>query len=324
MKRNIAVLMGGFSSEKDISIKSGNVIYNNIDRESYIPHKIIISKEKWVYVDDNNIEFKVSKEDFSIEVDKIKINFDVAFIVIHGSPGEDGLLQSYFELLGVPFTGCDSYTSSITFNKRDCISVLQKHDIPSANSIHLNIGDTINENEIIEEVGIPCFVKANKSGSSFGVYKVHDRKDLISSINNSFKIDNEVLIESFLDGIEVSVGVINYKNEIKVLGITQLITENDFFDYSAKYEGTSTEITPANISELQKNNVTKIAKKIYKKLGLKGFSRSEFIFIGDTPYFIEINSIPGMTNESIFPKQAKNYGISLKNLCTEVIEQAMK
>ena len=324
MKRNIAVLMGGFSSEKDISIKSGNVIYNNIDRESYIPHKIIISKEKWVYVDDNNIEFKVSKEDFSIEVDKIKINFDVAFIVIHGSPGEDGLLQSYFELLGVPFTGCDSYTSSITFNKRDCISVLQKHDIPSANSIHLNIGDTINENEIIEEVGIPCFVKANKSGSSFGVYKVHDRKDLISSINNSFKIDNEVLIESFLDGIEVSVGVINYKNEIKVLGITQLITENDFFDYSAKYEGKSTEITPANISELQKNNVTKVAKKIYKKLGLKGFSRSEFIFIGDTPYFIEINSIPGMTNESIFPKQAKNYGISLKNLCTEVIEQAMK
>ena len=323
MKRNIAVLMGGFSSEKDISIKSGNVIYDNIDRESYIAYKIIISKEKWVYVDDNDVEFKVSKDDFSIEVDKIKINFDVAFIVIHGSPGEDGLLQSYFELLGVPFTGCDSYTSSITFNKRDCISILQKHDIQSAKSIHLNIGDAINENEIIAELGIPCFVKANKSGSSFGVYKVHDRKDLISSINNSFKIDNEVLIESFLDGIEVSVGVMNYKNEIKVLGITQLITDNDFFDYSAKYEGKSTEITPANISELQKNNVTKIAIKIYKKLGLKGFSRSEFIFIGDTPYFIEINSIPGMTNDSILPKQAENSGISLKDICSEVIEQAI-
>ena len=323
MKRNIAVLMGGFSSEKDISIKSGNVIYDNIDRESYIAYKIIISKEKWVYVDDNNVEFKVSKDDFSIEVDKIKINFDVAFIVIHGSPGEDGLLQSYFELLGVPFTGCDSYTSSITFNKRDCISILQKHDIQSAKSIHLNIGDAINENEIIAELGIPCFVKANKSGSSFGVYKVHDRKDLISSINNSFKIDNEVLIESFLDGIEVSVGVMNYKNEIKILGITQLITDNDFFDYSAKYEGKSTEITPANISELQKSNVTKIAKKIYKKLGIKGFSRSEFIFIGDTPFFIEINSIPGMTNDSILPKQAENSGISLKDICSEVIEQAI-
>ena len=323
MKRNIAVLMGGFSSEKDISIKSGNVIYDNIDRESYIAYKIIISKEKWVYVDDNNVEFKVSKDDFSIEVDKIKINFDVAFIVIHGSPGEDGLLQSYFELLGVPFTGCDSYTSSITFNKRDCISILQKHDIQSAKSIHLNIGDAINENEIIAELGIPCFVKANKSGSSFGVYKVHDRKDLISSINNSFKIDNEVLIESFLDGIEVSVGVMNYKNEIKVLGITQLITDNDFFDYSAKYEGKSKEITPANISELQKSNVTTIAKKIYKKLGLKGFSRSEFIFIGDTPFFIEINSIPGMTNDSILPKQAENSGISLKDICSEVIEQAI-
>ena len=323
MKRNIAVLMGGFSSEKDISIKSGNIIYDNIDRESYIAYKIIISKEKWVYVDDNNVEFKVSKDDFSIEVDKIKINFDVAFIVIHGSPGEDGLLQSYFELLGVPFTGCDSYTSSITFNKRDCISILQKHDIQSAKSIHLNIGDAINENEIIAELGIPCFVKANKSGSSFGVYKVHDRKDLISSINNSFKIDNEVLIESFLDGIEVSVGVMNYKNEIKVLGITQLITDNDFFDYSAKYEGKSTEITPANISELQKSNVTTIAKKIYKKLGIKGFSRSEFIFIGDTPFFIEINSIPGMTNDSILPKQAENSGISLKDICSEVIEQAI-
>jgi|TARA_B110000503_G_scaffold61247_1_gene97211 D-alanine-D-alanine ligase len=323
MKRNIAVLMGGFSPERDISIKSGAVIYNNIDKESYNPYKIIISKEKWIYIDDNNNEFKVSKDDFSIKVDKVKINFDVAFIVIHGSPGEDGLLQSYFELIGIPYTGCDSYTSSITFNKRDCISILQKYDIPSANSIHLNIGDTIIENEIIEKVGIPCFVKANKSGSSFGVYKVNDRKDLINSINNSFKIDNEVLIESFLDGIEVSVGVMNYKNEIKVLGITQLITENDFFDYSAKYEGKSTEITPANISELQKNNVTKIAKKIYKKLGLKGFSRSEFIFIGDTPYFLEINSIPGMTNESILPKQAENSGISLKDICSEVIEEAI-
>ena len=315
--------MGGFSPERDISIKSGAVIYNNIDKESYNPYKIIISKEKWIYIDDNNNEFKVSKDDFSIKVDKVKINFDVAFIVIHGSPGEDGLLQSYFELIGIPYTGCDSYTSSITFNKRDCISILQKYDIPSANSIHLNIGDTIIENEIIEKVGIPCFVKANKSGSSFGVYKVNDRKDLINSINNSFKIDNEVLIESFLDGIEVSVGVMNYKNEIKVLGITQLITENDFFDYSAKYEGKSTEITPANISELQKNNVTKIAKKIYKKLGLKGFSRSEFIFIGDTPYFLEINSIPGMTNESILPKQAENSGISLKDICSEIIEEAI-
>ena len=323
MKRNIAVLMGGFSPERDISIKSGAVIYNNIDKESYNPYKIIISKEKWIYIDDNNNEFKVSKDDFSIKVDKVKINFDVAFIVIHCSPGEDGLLQSYFELICIPYTGCDSYTSSITFNKRDCISILQKYDIPSANSIHLNIGDTIIENEIIEKVGIPCFVKANKSGSSFGVYKVNDRKDLINSINNSFKIDNEVLIESFLDGIEVSVGVMNYKNEIKVLGITQLITENDFFDYSAKYEGKSTEITPANISELQKNNVTKIAKKIYKKLGLKGFSRSEFIFIGDTPYFLEINSIPGMTNESILPKQAENSGISLKDICSEIIEEAI-
>lgn len=324
MKRNIAVLMGGFSSEKEISIKSGMVIYNHIDRDLYNPYKIIISKEKWIYIDDNDNEHNISKNDFSVNINNNKIKFDIAFIIIHGSPGEDGLIQSYLELIGIPYTGCDPYSSAITFNKRNCISFLQKYDIPAAKSIHLNLGDEIDENQIIKKIGIPCFVKANKSGSSLGVYKVNHKKNLISSIENSFKIDNEVLIESFLNGIEVSVGVMNYKNEIIVLGITQLITENDFFDYEAKYQGKSKEITPANISEIQKNNVTEMAIKIYKKLGLKGFSRSEFIFVGDIPYFLELNSIPGMTNESIFPKQAEVNGISLKDLCNEVIAQAVK
>jgi len=167
-------------------------------------------------------------------------------------------------------------------------------------------------------------VKANKSGSSFGVYKAYNKEELIKSIVNSFKIDNEILIESFLDGIEVSVGVMNYKNNIEVFGITELVTDNDFFDYEAKYNGESKEITPANISEVQKNNVIEISKKIYRKLGMKGFSRSEFIFVGNTPYFLEINSIPGITKESIFPKQAKKYGISLKELFGELISQSIE
>ena len=323
MKKNVAVVMGGYSSEYEISMKSGQVVYDNLEDEIYNRYKIVIGKDKWIYIDENDKEFDVSKNDFSIKTENKRIKFDVAFIVVHGSPGEDGLLQSYFDKISIPYTGCDSYTSAITFNKRDCISVLKKYNIPSAKSIHLNINDDINEEKIIKNIGIPCFVKANKSGSSFGVYKVNDKKDLLSSIEDSFKIDNEILIESFLDGVEVSVGVMNYKNNIEVFGITQLITENDFFDYEAKYGGKSKEITPANISEVQKKNVTEISKKIYKKLGIKGFSRSEFIFVGDIPYFLELNSIPGLTKESIFPKQAQKKGIKLKELFGDLIKQAL-
>ena len=324
MKKNVAVLMGGYSSEYEISMKSGQVVYNNLDKDLYNAFRIVVTKDKWFYLDNNNKEFNISKNDFSLTIENKKIKFDVAFIVIHGSPGEDGILQSYFESIGIPYTGCDSDTSAITFNKRDCISFLKKYSIPTANSIHLNYGDKIDEEKIIKEIGIPCFVKANKSGSSFGVYKVNRKSDLLPSINNSFKIDKEILIESFLDGTEVSVGVMNYKKEIKVFGITELITENDFFDYEAKYEGKSKEITPANISKIQQNNVTKIAKKIYQKLGIKGLSRSEFIFVDNTPYFLELNSIPGLTKESIFPKQVKINGISLQELFTDIIQQAIE
>lgn len=324
MKKNVAVLMGGYSSEYEISMKSGQVVSNNLDRGLYKVYRIVITKDKWFYLDNKNKEFNISRNDFSLTIENKKIKFDVAFIVIHGSPGEDGILQSYFESIGIPYTGCDSDTSAITFNKRDCISFLKKYSIPTANSIHLNYGDKIDEEKIIKEIGIPCFVKANKSGSSFGVYKVNRKSDLLPSINNSFKIDKEILIESFLDGTEVSVGVMNYKKEIKVFGITELITENDFFDYEAKYEGKSKEITPANISKIQQNNVTKIAKKIYQKLGIKGLSRSEFIFVDNTPYFLELNSIPGLTKESIFPKQVKINGISLQELFTDIIQQAIE
>ena len=324
MKKNVAVLMGGYSSEYEISMKSGEVVYNNLDSNLYNPFKIVITKDKWFYLDNKNREFNVSKNDFSLIIENKKIKFDVAFIVIHGSPGEDGVLQSYFESIRMPYTGCDPKTSAITFNKRDCISILKKLKIPTANSIYLNYGENIDEEKIIKEIGIPCFVKANKSGSSYGVYKVNKKNELLPSINNSFKIDTEILIESFLDGTEVSVGVMNYKKNIKVFGITELITENDFFDYEAKYKGKSNEITPANISNVQKNNVTRLAKKIYKKLGIKGLSRSEFIFVGDTPYFLELNSIPGLTNESIFPKQVKINGISLRELFTDIIKQAIE
>lgn len=322
MKKNVAVLMGGFSSEKEISLKSGEVIYENINRLKYQPYKIIVKKENWIYLNDKNEKSNVNLEDFSIISNNTKIKLEIAFIIIHGSPGENGLIQSYFELKNIPYTGCDPYTSALTFNKRDCLSVLEKYNIPTANSFHINKNENFKIESIIQKVGLPCFVKANRSGSSFGVFKVYEENELKKSINKALDYDDEVLIESFLDGIEVSVGVMNYQNKVKVFGITEIITENDFFDYDAKYNGNSKEITPANISEKQKQIVTNLSIKIYKKLGMKGFTRSEFIIIHDIAYFLEINSIPGMTNESIFPKQAQTSGISITQLCDEIINQA--
>ena len=321
MKKNVAILSGGFSREFDVSIKSGDVVFQNIDRNKYTPFKIVIQKDSWLYHSSDGEKIAVNKEDFSIEIGKNRINFDVIIIMIHGSPGEDGILQSYFDLLGIPYTGCNSYTSALTFNKRDCISVLKKYNIPTAKSVHVNCSDIIEPTQIIDELGLPCFVKANKSGSSFGVYKVHSVSELSSAVKKAFEFDNEILIESFLEGTEVSVGVMKYKNETVVFGITELISENDFFDYDAKYHGQSQEITPANISAVQRKNVSEIAVKIYNKLGIKGISRSEFIFVDQIPHFLELNSIPGMTNESIFPKQAKNIGISVKEIIDELIEQ---
>ena len=323
MIKNVAVLMGGFSSEKDISIKSGEVIFNNIDRSKYNPFKVIVEKNRWYYKDKNQDSHNVCLDDFSITLDEGKINFDLAFIIIHGSPGEDGLIQSYLELKEIPYTGSNSYVSSLTFNKRDCISILSKYNIPSAKSIQLNFGESFSIENIISELGLPCFVKANRSGSSFGVFKVNKKEDLNDFIDKAFDFDNEILIESYLNGTEVSVGVMNYKDEIKVFGVTELITENDFFDYDAKYNGKSKEITPANISVKQQKLVSELSVKIYKKLGMRGFTRSEFIIVENEAYFLEINSIPGMTNKSIFPKQAKIHGISIKDLCNEMLSQAL-
>jgi len=323
MKKNVAILMSGFSSEKEISLQSGEVIYQNINRSKYTPFKIIVNKENWVYLNSENEESNVNLEDFSIISNNSKIKLEIAFIIIHGSPGENGLIQSFFELKNIPYTGCDPYTSALTFNKRDCLSVLEKHNIPTANSFHINKNEKFKVEDIIQKVGLPCFVKANRSGSSFGVYKIYEENKLVDAINKALEYDDEVLIESFLDGIEVSVGVMNYQKNIKVLGITELITENDFFDYDAKYNGNSKEITPANISEKQKQIVTDLSIKIYKKLAMKGFTRSEFIIINDMAYFLEINSVPGMTNESIFPKQAQISGVSITQICDEIIHQAI-
>jgi len=321
--KNVAIIMGGYSSEYQISLTSGGVVYQYLDKTKYNTFKIHIFKEKWVYVNESNEEFPINKNDFSIEVKGEKINFDVVFNAIHGTPGEDGLMQAYFELLGIPQTSCDYYQSALTFNKRDLLSVLKPYGIKTASSFYLNLGDKIDADKIIETVGLPCFVKPNKSGSSFGISKVKSNDELLPAIENAYKEDNEIIIESFLDGVEVSVGVINYRGKITVLPITEIVSENDFFDYEAKYLGKSQEITPARISEELKLKVETVSKRAYEVLKMKGFSRSEFIIVNNEPYMLEMNTIPGMTTESILPQQAKAAGISLTELFDNAIELAL-
>ncbi len=324
MKKKIAIIMGGYSSEYKISLKSGNVVHKYLDTEKYESYRIHILKDKWAYVDDSGNEYPINRGNFSVALKSETLKFDCVFNSIHGTPGEDGLMQAYFSLLGIPQTSCDYYQAALTFNKRDLLSVLKPYGIKSAASYYLNLGDEINSDEIIKKVGLPCFVKANKAGSSFGISKVYEKDKLIAAIENAYNEDDEIIIEAFLDGTEVSVGVIKYKGETKVLPITEIITENDFFDYEAKYQGKSKEITPARITEVQEKTVTEIAKRAYDILKMTGYSRSEFIFVGEEPYMLEMNSTPGLTEQSILPQQAGVAGISLAQLFESAIEEALK
>lgn len=324
MKKNIAIIMGGYSSEFKISLKSGGVVYDYLDKGKFNLFRIHISEDEWVYVNNEGKKSAVNKDDFSITTENGKQTFDCVFNAIHGTPGEDGLLQAYFELLGIPQTSCDYYQAALTFNKRDLLSVLKPYGIKSAPSYYLNKGDIIDENAILEKVGLPCFVKANKAGSSFGISKVYEKSKLKTAIEKAYLEDDEIIIETFLNGTEVSVGVITYKGQTKVLPVTEIVTENDFFDYEAKYEGKSEEITPARISESQEKKVAELAKKVYEVLKMKGYSRSEFIFVDEKPFMLEMNTTPGLTTESILPKQAKAAGISLSELFGSAIEEALK
>jgi len=314
--------MGGNSTEASISIKSGTVVYQNLDKNKYIAYCVKITGDVWEVVT-NTQNYPIDKSDFSFQFKEFKITFDCVFNAIHGSPGEDGLLCAYFDLLGIKHTSAPFYQMALTFNKKDCLSVLKNYGIKMADSYFYNKNSTLNTQEIIAKVGLPCFVKPNQAGSSFGISKVYNEKELPKAIDKALSEDNDVLIESFLEGIEVSIGVINYKGEVLVLPPTEIVSHNDFFDYDAKYKGDSDEITPARISDTQLKNLKTEAKKVYTVLNMKGFSRSEFIFKGDIPYFLEINTVPGLTNESLLPQQARAGGISLSELFENAIESAL-
>lgn len=323
-KKNVAVVMGGYSDEYVVSLKSGQLIYDSLDRNLYNVYKVVILKNEWYFLDENDTKYNINKGDFSVTlIDNETLQFNVCFNIIHGTPGENGILQAYWDAIGQKYTGCDFYQSALTFNKKDTLAVLSKYGIPSAKSVYLRKGEEINVDEIIETLGLPVFVKPNQSGSSLGISKVKEKSELISATEIAFKEDDEILIESFLDGMEVSVGVIDYKGETIVLGITEIVPQNEFFDYEAKYEGASEEITPARIDDETRLRVEEIAKRAYNSLGMSGFSRSEYILMNGIPYMLEMNTNPGFSPASILPQQAKIYGISITDLCGNEVEKAL-
>lgn len=323
-KKNVAVVMGGYSDEYKVSLKSGQLIYDSLDRDLYNVYKVVILKDEWYFVDDRDQNLPINKADFSVTMESdYKVKFDVCFNIIHGKPGENGELQAYWDTIGQKYTGCGFYQSALTFNKKDTLAVLSKYGIPSAKSVYLRKGDSYNADEIIADLGLPLFVKPNQSGSSLGITKVKDKVDFPKAVDFAFAEDDEILIESFLNGMEVSVGVVDFNGETIVLGITEIVPHKEFFDYEAKYEGASEEITPARIDEETRKKVEEIAKKAYNSLGMSGFSRSEFIIMKGIPYMLEMNTNPGFSPASILPQQAKIYGISIKDLCGNEVEKAL-
>ncbi|MGB0260369.1 MAG: D-alanine--D-alanine ligase [Flavobacteriaceae bacterium] len=319
MKPNVAVIMGGYTSEYEISLKSGSVVVQHLNKTQYRPYPVRIDKKGWtVLVDDTWLP--IDQKDFSCG----DLIFDVVFNAVHGAPGENGELQAYFDKRGIPYTGCSAEVSALTYNKSKTLDFLQPYGISMAHRMVISKRQEIDTKRVVETVGLPCFVKANQAGSSFGVSKVYEASELLGAIAKAFQEDDCVLIESFLEGTEVSIGVITYEGKVRVLAPTEIVSSADFFDYAAKYEGQSEEITPARLSEKQLKNLNQAALKVYASLGMKGFSRSDFIFVGDIPYFLEINTVPGLTEASLLPQQARHAGIPLSELFEAAIAEALK
>lgn len=319
----VGIVMGGYSEESNVSLKSGDYFYSQINKSRYTVFKITILKDGWnVIINDQS--YPINKGDFSFQLNEKKIHFDVLLNTIHGNPGENGLMQAYWELLNIPYSGCSFYNSALTFNKRDTLSVLKKFNVSVANSVYLNKGDHIDVDSIIKEVGLPCFVKPNQSGSSLGVSKVKKKEDFLTALDFAFKEDKAVLVESYLEGREVQVGVFKNQGEVVVVNTTEIISKNEFFDYEAKYLGASEEITPAPISEEEDKRIRKAAAHIYRSLDMNGFSRLDFIIVKGTPYFLEINTTPGCSPASIFPQQVKQAGLDFSKLLDNEISIALQ
>jgi D-alanine-D-alanine ligase len=318
--KNIAILTGGDSSERVISLKSGQVVFDHLPTDRYRCFQIDIEGSHWTHI---GTETPIDKNDFSLTLNGEKIHFDCAFAALHGSPLEDGKLQGYLDLMKIPYTCCDGYVSALTMSKHNTKMQLAPLGIPMARGALLQKGQAI-DTAVLLEMGLPLFVKPNTHGSSFGVTKVKTTEALLPAIEEAFGFDDEVLVEAFMPGREFSNGVLRVNGQIIVLPVTEIIPEDEFFTFAAKYEGRSKEVTPADLSPVLTRQVQSRTAQVYQALGCKGVVRIDFILVGDTFYLLEPNTIPGISPASIVPQQAQAYGWSLSSFFSLLIEESLK
>jgi D-alanine-D-alanine ligase len=325
MKKRIALVTGGLSGEAQISYKSAVTVGNNVDRDKFDVYRIDINESGWWYEPVDGERSKVNRDDFSVIDNGIKIFFDGILLCIHGTPGEDGKLQGYFDMLHLPYTSCDAATSALTFNKRYTVAVAAFAGVHVAKSLHLFKHTPITPAEILKQLQLPVFVKPNNGGSSIGMSKVNNAEELQSALDKAFKEDDQVLIEEFISGREFTIGVFKNKGAIMVLPITEIETQNEFFDFEAKYQGKSVETTPALIEEAMKEQLESAAKRVYEVLNCRGVVRIDFIYNLEKqqPFMLEVNTVPGQSEASVIPMQVKAMGWSLKEFYSAVIEQAL-
>ncbi|MBI1344133.1 MAG: D-alanine--D-alanine ligase [Terrimonas sp.] len=325
MKKNIALLTGGFSGEAVISYKSAATIQANLDPGLYNVYLIDIRKEGWWHTAASGIKLAIDKNDFTLTLDGVKIFFDVVFICIHGTPGEDGKLQGYFDTLGIPYTSCDAATSAITFNKRYTVAVAAMAGIAVARSYHIFRHSFVSADAYAAALTFPVFVKPNNGGSSIGMSKVADPADLPAAVQKAFGEDDQVLIEQMVKGREFTVGVYRSGGNIHVLPFTEVICDKDFFDFNAKYDGKTTEITPAEVTPVILQQINETAAKIYSVFNCRGVIRIDFIYEANEqrPYMLEVNTIPGQSEASIIPQQVRALGMDLKVFYTTIVEEAL-
>lgn len=327
MKKKIALVTGGFTGESVISLKSAEVIDRNLDREKFEVFKVIITPESWFY-EQEGAKYEIDKNDFSLKVENHKILFDGIFIGLHGSPGEDGKLQGYFDMLGLPYTTCDAVTSAITMNKGYTKAIVNGvKDLNIARSVQLFSNNAETSREVLAELNTPLFVKPNNGGSSIGMSKVKSADELPDALEKAFKEDTQVLVEEYIKGREFTIGVYKGYDGIKVLPATEIVTSKEFFDFEAKYTtGVTEEITPGRMSDEEKIRVEAVVQEAYRKLNCRGVVRIDYILEETTGkfFFIEVNTVPGQTENSIIPQQVRSVGRTIKDFYTELIEVSIK
>ena len=325
MKKKVALVTGGLSGEAQISYKSAITVNSNLDRNKFEVYQIDINPSGWWYTPENEAPQKVNRDDFSITDSGSKINFDVVLLCIHGTPGEDGKLQGYFDMLGLPYTSCDAATSALTFNKRYTVAVAAFGGISVANSMHLFKHTPVSPENILAKLQLPVFVKPNNGGSSIGMSKVSTADALAPALEKAFKEDSQVLVEEFISGREFTIGVFKTKGTLQVLPITEIETGNEFFDFEAKYQGKSVETTPALIAERMQSQLEAAAKRVYEVLNCRGVVRIDFIYNEQKglPYMLEVNTVPGQSAASVIPQQVKAMGVSLQDFYTSIVEESL-